>query len=85
MIQLDKYGLRYMDELPGDAVRVESGWEFIVLDPHHPGYYTLREGKMFALYSNKLQRYEIYEVNCYLSESQIAQYIKQGRLFWLSS
>jgi hypothetical protein len=85
MIQLDGYGLRYVDELPGNAIRINSGWEFVVINPQAFNYHEIKRGKRFALWSNKLKRYEIYEVNDYLSESQIAHYIKQGRLFWLSS
>lgn len=85
MIQYDTYNLRYLSKLPEDAKAVKSIWEFVIIDPGEFDYYRMKEGKLFAIYSQKMERYEVYEVNRYMCEPQLAPYIKQERVFWLPS
>ena len=84
MIHFDSYNLRYLESLPPNSRRVESGWEFVEIDPQEKDYYRIIKGQ-FVLWSKKMERYEVYEVNEYTHESQLAPFIKQGRIFLLPS
>jgi len=71
----------YYDRLPDEAIRCDSVWEFVTVNPSAWSYYTLHVGQQYFIYNKNRNVYEPYHITSYTRDYQLDPYIKQGRLF----
>lgn len=79
----DRYGFEYVYKLPEEAVRAESVFDFITIDPEEFDYYRVSVGQVYYLWNSLRQYYEVHEVTPYTRDLQLEKYIKQDRVFLL--
>jgi len=84
MIQSDQYGFEYYEWPSEEWIMAKSIWEFVDIDPKSEGYYNVKLGLRYFIYSGLRDVYETYEITEHTRDYHLTPYIKQGRLFYLS-
>lgn len=79
----DVYGFEYFKELPEDAKKVESIYEFIEVVPEDFDYYRRKLGQPYLLWNKNRQVFEKYEITPYTQDIQLLPYLNRGELFLL--
>ncbi len=83
-MEQDRYGFEYCRELPEEAKKVESIYEFVRVDPDNFDYYERKLGQPYLLWNRNRQTFEKYKITPYTIDTQLLPYVERGEIFLLS-
>lgn len=84
MIQTDEYGFEYYEWPSSTWIKPKHILHFVDINPNYEGYYKVKIGLKYILYSELKNRYEVYKITEHTRDKDIIDFIKQERLYLLS-
>lgn len=85
MIQTDQYGFKHYEWSSPSWILVKSIWDLVDVSPEYNDLYKVKLGRKYVIYSTLRNVYELYEITEHTRAETLKPYVKQGRIYLLSS
>jgi len=85
MINKDQYGFKHYEWSSHEWTLARSIWDFVDISPEYDDLYLPKIGLKYVIYSTLRDVYELYTITQDSRAEVIKPYVKQGRVYLLSS